>query len=63
MTPPVTVHSDPVKPDGREAQASEGYAATVHQFAKPGHYLVRVQRIERGSPVSTARLHVEVGQR
>jgi murein DD-endopeptidase MepM/ murein hydrolase activator NlpD len=59
-TPPVAVRSNPVKRDGRDAYVADGYAATVHRYAKPGHYLVRVHRVEKGAPAATARLHVEI---
>jgi hypothetical protein len=58
-TPPVTVTSNPVKPEGSDALAPDGYATTVHRFAKPGHYLVRVEHTE-GQTIATARLHVVV---
>ena len=54
-SPPVKVRSD----------ASTGaekfdYAQTVHPFAKPGHYLVRVEHTTGTGATITARLHVEV---
>ena len=53
----VTVRSDGcVKP-----LAKDGFAVTTHRFARPGTYLVRVERSnERGEP-AVARLVVEVG--
>jgi murein DD-endopeptidase MepM/ murein hydrolase activator NlpD len=56
-TPPVIVHSD-----GNVVQlAKDGYAPTVHRFAKPGLYLVRVQRSDRRGFTATGRLKVLVG--
>ena len=43
-----------------KALAKQGYAVTVHRFAKPGHYLVKVQREDRHGVKATARLHVHV---
>jgi murein DD-endopeptidase MepM/ murein hydrolase activator NlpD len=40
--------------------APGGYAATVHRFARPGHYLVRVDHVARNGFKATARLHVTV---
>lgn len=46
-TPPVTVQSDGCV----QALARDGFAVTEHRFARPGHYLVRVERRnERGEP-------------
>jgi murein DD-endopeptidase MepM/ murein hydrolase activator NlpD len=57
-TPPVVAHSD-----GNVVQlAKDGYAQTVHRFAKPGLYLVRVQRANRRGFTATARLRVQVGE-
>ena len=42
-TPTVTVHSD----GNVNQHAPDGYAVTVHRFAKPGDYLVRVERANR----------------
>jgi hypothetical protein len=58
---PVTVHSNPVKPDGRDALAADGYAATVHRYAKAGRYFVRVVHTE-GEATATVRLYVQVGE-
>jgi murein DD-endopeptidase MepM/ murein hydrolase activator NlpD len=41
--------------------AKDGYARTVHRFAKPGHYLVRVERTDRRGYTAIGRLHVRVG--
>jgi len=55
-TAPVTTHSDgAVKPLARD-----GYAVTIHRFAKPGDYLVRVERADNRGQKATARLHVRV---
>jgi murein DD-endopeptidase MepM/ murein hydrolase activator NlpD len=55
-TPPVVVHSD-----GNVVQlAKDGYAQTVHRFARSGHYLVRVQRTDRRGFTATSRLKVLV---
>ena len=42
--------------------AADGYAETVHRFQKPGHYLVRVERADKGGAKAVARLHVRVGE-
>lgn len=56
-SPPVTVKSDGnVKP-----LAKDGYAATQHQFARPGLYLVRVQRTDRSGSTAMFHLKVHVG--
>jgi dienelactone hydrolase len=55
-TAPVTVHSD----GNVDQHAKDGYAVTTHRFAKPGHYLVRVERADRRGASATARLHVVV---
>ena len=41
-----------VKSDGNVSSlAKDGYAVTQHRFAKPGQYLVRVERVnERPAP-------------
>jgi murein DD-endopeptidase MepM/ murein hydrolase activator NlpD len=41
--------------------AKEGYARTVHQFAKPGHYVVRVERTDRRGYTAVGHVHVRVG--
>lgn len=57
-TPVVTSHSDgTVKP-----LAKDGYAILTHPFAKPGHYLVRVERANRQGAKAVARLHVVVDE-
>jgi PKD repeat protein len=51
-----------VKSDGNvKPLARDGYAVTTHSFAKPGQYLVSVQRINAAGITATARLHVLVG--
>ena len=54
--PAVTVHSD----GNVDQHAPDGYAVAVHRFAKPGDYLVRVERADRRGWKATARLHVHV---
>lgn len=41
--------------------AKDGYARTVHAFAKAGHYLVRVERTDRRGYTAVAHLQVRVG--
>ena len=51
-----------VKSDGNvEQHAKDGYAVTQHRFAKPGHYLVRVERTNERGQKGTGHLHVTVG--
>jgi murein DD-endopeptidase MepM/ murein hydrolase activator NlpD len=51
-----------VQSDGNVVQhAKDGYARTVHAFAKSGHYLVRVERTNRHGLTAVAHLHVRVG--
>jgi len=51
-----------VKSDGNvEQHARDGYAVTQHRFAKPGHYLVRVERSNEHGQRAIAHLHVPVG--
>jgi hypothetical protein len=50
-----------VKSDGNVDQhAKDGYAATQHRFAQPGHYLVRVERTNEHGQRAIAHLHVPV---
>jgi len=50
-----------VKSDGNvEQHAKDGYAVTQHRFAKPGHYLVRVERINERGQRAIGHLHVPV---
>lgn len=56
-TPKVQVQSD-----GNVVQhAKDGYARTVHSFAKAGHYVVSVERTDRHGQTAVAHLHVRVG--
>jgi murein DD-endopeptidase MepM/ murein hydrolase activator NlpD len=55
-TPEVTVRSD----GNVNMHAADGYATTVHRFARPGDYLVQVERANRKGRKATARLHVRV---
>jgi murein DD-endopeptidase MepM/ murein hydrolase activator NlpD len=57
-SPKVTVQSD----GNVVPLAKDGYARTVHQYARPGHYLVRVERTDRRSYTAIAHLQVRVGQ-
>jgi len=48
-----------VKSDGNvEQHAKDGYAVTQHRFAKPGHYLVRVDRTNESGQRAIGHLHV-----
>src|SRR5256884_4912007 len=50
-----------VKSDGNvDEHAKDGYAVAQHRFAKPGHYLVRVERANEHGQRATAHLHVPV---
>jgi murein DD-endopeptidase MepM/ murein hydrolase activator NlpD len=50
-----------VKSDGNvEQHAKDGYAITQHRFAKPGHYLVRVERANERGEKAIGHLHVPV---
>jgi len=52
-----------VKSDGNvNALAKDGYAVKEHRFAKPGHYLVRVERTNERGLRAIAHLHVPVEQ-
>jgi murein DD-endopeptidase MepM/ murein hydrolase activator NlpD/cephalosporin-C deacetylase-like acetyl esterase len=55
-SPPVQVHSD----GNVNQHAKDGYAVTEHRYAKPGLYLVRVERTDRRGATATARLAVSV---
>jgi protein-L-isoaspartate(D-aspartate) O-methyltransferase len=51
-----------VKSDGNVVPlAKDGYARTVHRYAKAGHYLVRVERTNRHGFTAIGHLHVRVG--
>jgi acetyl esterase/lipase len=53
-----------VRSDGNaEAHARNGYAEVVHRYAKPGHYLVRVEDVGKNGARVTARLHVKVDEK
>lgn len=55
-TPRQTTRSDGnVKP-----LAPDGYVVLRHRFAKPGHYIVRVQRTDRHGQMAVNAVHVEV---
>ncbi|MGE3817868.1 MAG: PKD domain-containing protein [Isosphaeraceae bacterium] len=58
-TPPVSVQSD----GNAKMLDPDGYAVTTHRYARPGDYLVRVQRANRQGNVATARLHVRIEPR
>jgi murein DD-endopeptidase MepM/ murein hydrolase activator NlpD len=50
-----------VRSDGNAVQlAKDGYARTVHKYAKAGHYLVRVERSNGRGETAIARLHIRV---
>jgi hypothetical protein len=52
-----------VKSDGNVVQhAPDGYAVTQHRFAKPGHYMVRVERTNEQGQRAIGHLHVEIGR-
>jgi hypothetical protein len=58
--------SEPVKvrSDGNaRPHDSNGYAETVHRFAKAGHYLVRVDGTGHGGLKATAHLQVRVAEK
>jgi hypothetical protein len=40
--------------------AKNGYAVTTHRYAKPGHYLVRVQRSNARDETAVGHVHVRV---
>ena len=44
------------------ALAKDGYAAITHAFAKPGDYIVRVERANARGERAVARLWVQVGR-
>ncbi len=51
-----------VKSDGNaNVHSEDGYAVTQHRFAKPGHYVVRVERVNDRGQKAVAHLHVPVG--
>jgi murein DD-endopeptidase MepM/ murein hydrolase activator NlpD len=56
-TPPVSVKSD----GNKDMHAADGYAETIHKYAKPGHYLVSVRHTSASGMKAVARLQVRVG--
>jgi murein DD-endopeptidase MepM/ murein hydrolase activator NlpD len=57
-SPKVTVQSD-----GNVVQlAKDGYARTVHRFAKAGHYVVRVERTNSRGFTAVGHVQVRVGE-
>lgn len=56
-TEKVTVNSGVVK---RESQNSGKYAETIHAFSNPGHYIVRVERINEHGFKAIGHLYVRV---
>ncbi len=51
------------KSDGNlKALAPDGYAATTHAYAKPGDYLVLVERANARGEKAVGRLWVHVGR-
>lgn len=56
-SPKVSVQSD----GNVKALAKDGFAVTRHIFARPGHYLARVERSNEHGHKAIAHLHVEVG--
>lgn len=55
-TPRVTVKSD----GNAQQHAKDGYAVTEHRFAKPGHYIARVERANERGQTAISHLHVEI---
>lgn len=57
-SPKVEVQSDGnVKP-----LAKDGYARTIHRYAKSGHYIVRVERTDRNGFTAIGHVQVRVGE-
>jgi hypothetical protein len=56
-TAPVTVKSD----GNAVMHAPNGYAEHLHKYAKPGHYLVKVEHVSADGVKAVARLQVRVG--
>ncbi|MDZ4687302.1 MAG: PKD domain-containing protein [Planctomycetaceae bacterium] len=51
-----------VRSDGNvKPLAKDGYAEVVHRFAKPGHYVVRVERTNAHDQRAIGHVHVRVG--
>ncbi len=57
-TPAVTTRSD----GNVRSSAKDGYAAVTHRYAKPGHYLVRVERTDDEGRRAVCHLQVRVGR-
>jgi hypothetical protein len=55
-SPPVAVRSD----GNAKPHAPDGYATAVHRYARPGHYLVRVERTGHTGAKAVGHLHVGV---
>jgi len=53
----VTVNSGIVR---SKTQNEGSYASTIHSFKKPGHYIVRVERINENGFPAIGHLHVTV---
>jgi hypothetical protein len=53
---PVNVHSD----GNAQPRGPDGYAETVHRFASPGHFIVRVEGTGHDGMKATAHLQVRV---
>jgi len=50
-----------VQSDGNAVKlAKDGYALTTHRYAKPGHYLVRVERTNARGETAVGHVHVKV---
>jgi len=50
-----------VQSDGNAVTlAKDGYALTTHRYAKPGHYLVRVQRTNDRGESAVGHVHVKI---
>jgi murein DD-endopeptidase MepM/ murein hydrolase activator NlpD len=56
-SPRVTVHSD----GNADVHSLDGYAVTVHRFARPGHHIVTVETENEHGYSATKHLHVRVG--
>ncbi len=38
------------------------FAETIHSFAEPGNYIVKVERLDEAGTTATAHLHVVVNE-
>ena len=56
-SPPATVKSG----SNNLSMANGGYASIVHRYARPGHYLIRVERTSQDGFKAIAHLQVRVG--